>query len=102
MPYIYNIPQPNDQLSVSQGQILGNFTALGAIGGNGSANSNALAGVGFNFIFFPASVAAPAFAAPNVILWNQNYATTGNNELWVRSTSGGAAIPITATNNGTS
>ena len=53
MAFLWNIPQPTDQLSVSQGNILNNFTILGAIAGNsiipnGSASLNNIAG--FNFV----------------------------------------------------
>ncbi len=51
MPFLPNIPQANDQLSVSQADILNNFMTLGAIAGNANPGSASLNGtVGFNFL----------------------------------------------------
>ena len=107
MAYIYNIPQATDQLSVSQGQILGNFTALGAIAGNASNSSASInSTAGFNWLYLPPQGAIPpagsAFAAGNVALYSANNASTTFNELYVNKTTsaGVVQIPITAYANG--
>jgi len=107
MAYIYNIPQATDQLSVSQGQILGNFTALGAIAGNASNSSASLnATAGFNWVYLPHQGATPpagsAFAAGEVALYSANNAATTFNELYINKTTsaGVVQIPVTAYANG--
>jgi len=102
MAYIYNIPQPTDQLSVSQGQILGNFTALGAIAGNGSASSSALNSTsGFNWLYLPPQGSTPPagalFTAGNVGLYSANDSVTGKNELYINKTNNSGVVQIAAT-----
>jgi hypothetical protein len=98
MAYTYNIPQPTDQLSVSQDQILQNFTALGAIAGNtqsGSASLNVVPGVGFNFVNMALQGATPVFNGNNGF-WSQLYAGTGGvGEIWVNNRNGNQ-YPMTA------
>lgn len=97
MPYTSNIPQANDQLSVSQGQILTNFTALGAIAGKaatvGSASLNATAG--FNFVNFAPNNPNPSIALNNIALFNGVAAPGNTNELWYYSTNTTYSYPIT-------
>ena len=102
MAYIYNIPQANDQISVSQGQILGNFIALGAIAGNGSNSSAALNNVaGFNWLYLPPQGATPPalsmFAAGNIGLYSAVNATTAKNELYINKTNQATVVQIPAT-----
>jgi hypothetical protein len=54
MAYMFDIPKATDQLSISQGQLLANFNALGAIAGS-NANSSASLNVtsGFNWVYLP-------------------------------------------------
>ncbi len=100
MAYNYNIPQSNDSLSVSQPQILGNFQALGVIGGNGQAASASLnLTSGFNFVYLSPQVPTPAIPAGNVGLYSATNAATGVNELYVNKTITGPTvkqIPMTA------
>lgn len=102
MPFLPNIPQPNDQLSVSQGNLLNNNQILGAIAGNVNANSASInAASGFNFVFLPAQGVNPpagtAFGADVGIYAFQN-ATTGKSEFYVHKQlqAGTAEIPMTA------
>lgn len=102
MPYLYNIPAPTDQLSISQGQIQGNFNALGAIAGNGNPSSNSLnAGSGFNWINLPGQAANPpagaSFPAGNIGLYAGPNATTGQNELYINKTNELTVTQIPAT-----
>jgi hypothetical protein len=82
-----NIPQATDQINVSQGDILANFTALDPI----------FNGIN-NFISFPGLGGTPTFSAGNDGLYNINYATTSLNELFVhkQTAAGTANIPMTA------
>lgn len=81
MSYNPNIPLATDQLSVSQGQILGNFQALGIIVDgllNLPPQGSLPASTGFNQIF--------AFIS----------SFTGNEEVYIQQSSTGLNIPITA------
>ena len=78
MPYQYNKPLATDQLSVSQGDINGNFQALGAIGGNGTGGNsfglNVAPGTGFNFLYLNVGASPPlgtAFATHNALYIHQ-------------------------------
>lgn len=81
MAYDPNIPLATDQLSVSQGQILANFQALGVIVDgllNLPPQGSLPASTGFNQIF--------AFIS----------SFTGNEEVYIQQSSTGLNIPITA------
>jgi|GEM_PF-2313566 hypothetical protein len=113
MAFLPNIPQSTDQLSVSQGNILNNFSILGAIAGNSNAASASIntsigSGLpsGFNWVYLQPQSATPpagaAFASGNVALYSALNAATTFNELYVNKTnaSGVVQIPITASSNG--
>lgn len=100
MAYLYNIPQATDQISLSQGQILGNFTALGVIGGNATAGSSMLdATIGFKWIQLTLQAAIPpagsGFIAGNIGLYTALSPNSGRNELYI-NLSTGAQVPATA------
>lgn len=98
MAFLPLIPQPTDQLSISQANILNNFTILGAIAGNATAGSASLNNTaGFNFLYSRNIGAAPAYVAGTTKIWTQTYATTTRGELFVgNDTTPLAGIPITA------
>lgn len=102
MPYQANIPQPNDQLSASQVDLLGNFQALGVIGGNTNANSSALNNIaGFNYIYLPVQGANPPVGtafANEIAMFSFLNPTTNQNELYInkRNLATIKQIPITA------
>lgn len=103
MAYNDSIPQSTDQLSVSQGQILLNFQALGAIAGNSNAASASLnSTAGFNWIYLPSQGARPpagaVFPAGDVGLYASANPTTLKNELYINKTNQAAVtqIPMTA------
>ncbi len=107
MAYLPNIPQSTDQLSVSQGNILNNFTILGAIAGNANVSSASInATSGFNWLYLPPQGATPpagsAFTAGNVGIYSANNAATTFNELYINKTTsaGVVQIPLTAYANG--
>lgn len=85
MAYNAQIPQANDQISVSQGQILANFQFLNTIASG---------------IFdAPAQLTVPVIAAGDVALYAKvpaaPFPLTGTNELFLVKSSG-AAFPLTA------
>jgi len=107
MAFLPSIPQATDQLSVSQGNILNNFTILGAIAGNSNASSSSInSSAGFNWVYLATQGSIPpggsSFASGNVALYSANNAATGNNELYINKTTGAGVvqIPITAYSNG--
>jgi hypothetical protein len=96
MAFLPSIPQPTDILSVSQGNILNNFTILGAIAGNsnvGSASINTTSG--FNFVNFANQGASIPLFNGNNGLWSGTYSVTGNPEIWLNYQNGNQ-YPITA------
>lgn len=100
MAFLPLIPQPTDQLSASQAQILNNFGILGAIAGNtnpASASINSTSG--FNWLYLPAQGATPpagaAFPAGTIGLYTFLNPQTGVNELYVNKASA-AQVPATA------
>lgn len=103
MAFLPLIPQSTDQLSTSQGDILNNFTILGAIAGNANAASAAInSSSGFNWIYLPSQGAIPpagsAFPAANIGLYSATNPTTSKNELYVNKTNQATVkqIPMTA------
>jgi hypothetical protein len=99
MAYTYNIPNANDQLSVSQGQIKNNFIALGAIAGNATAGSSSLnSTVGFNYVYLANNAVTPTYTAGTSQIFTQTYAPTGRGELFVLNDSSptNAGVPMTA------
>lgn len=91
MAFIYNIPQATDDPSISQGQFLGNFTALGAIAGNGNPSSNSLdSTAGFDWILLAAQANTPPipanFQAGVIGMYSALSSITGVNELYINKT----------------
>lgn len=102
MPFLPNIPQATDRISVSQGNILNNFSILGAIAGNTNPSSASLnATVGFNFINFATQNATPpasaSFPANIVGLYTFKNAITGQTELYVNKTNQATVTQIPMT-----
>lgn len=102
MPFLFNIPQATDQLSISQGNILNNFTILGAIAGNLGASSAAInATSGFNWIYLPNNGSTPpagsAFPAGDIALYASLFATTAQNELYINKRNQATVVQIPAT-----
>jgi len=103
MAFLPLIPQATDKLSISQGNILNNFTILGAIAGNSNASSASInATSGFNWLYLPASGATPpagaAFPAGDVGMYSFINTATGFKELYLNKTmtAGITQIPATA------
>src|SRR5438105_1135797 len=102
LAFLSNIPQPTDQLSISQGNILNNFTILGAIAGNTNASSASInATSGFNWIYLPPQGAIPpagaAFTAGNIGLYSASNPTTTENELYINKTNQVTVVQIPST-----
>lgn len=109
MAFLPLIPQSTDTISISQGNILNNFTILGAIAGNANSASASLnSTAGFNWVYLPSQGATPptgsSFPAGEVALYSYTNATSTKNELYINKTqdSGVVQIPVTASTLGTS
>lgn len=104
MPFLFNIPQATDQLSISQGNILNNFTILGAIAGNLNASSASVSATsGFNWLYLPNNGATPpagsSFPVGDIALYSSLNGTTNRNELYINKRNVALAtvqIPATA------
>lgn len=108
MAYNSGIPISTDKLSISQGQIQGNFQALGAIAGNGTAVTSSLDTVngGFKWVYLPSQGATPpvgaSFPPGQIGLYSFINASTGFRELYINKTISGPTvvqIPLTAYKN---
>jgi len=105
MAFNFDIPHAGDVPSISQGEILDNFVALGTIAGNGTPGSNCLDTViGFRFIRFSDRANSPPNVAQFPVnvsgLYSHIHATTGFSEIYInKPIAGGLAIqvPMTAT-----
>src|SRR5438105_15833716 len=102
LAFLSNIPQPTDQLSISQGNILNNFTILGAIAGNTNASSASInATSGFNWIYLPPQGAIPpagaVFTAPTIELYCASTPTTTKNVLYINKTNQVTLVQIPST-----
>ena len=106
MAFLPLIPQATDALSISQGNILNNFTILGAIAGNSNASSASLNNnSGFNWIFLPTQGSAPgntpppaaAFPAGSIGLYSALNPVTGQNDLYVNKTNQTTVVQVPTT-----
>lgn len=100
MPFLSQIPQATDQLSISQGNILNNFSVLGVIAGNTTANTASLNDtVGFNFV----NLALPGSPANTGANQMALYTGTllGAQQLYVVSPNNTKRIPMTASTTAT-
>jgi hypothetical protein len=86
MSFNQNIPQPGDQISQSQGQILGNFQSL-YTWANANHVSFDLTNAGKHiYVQMPVQGAPPAFTLGEIDLWNQAYTVNAatKNEFYIR------------------
>jgi hypothetical protein len=111
--FLYNIPQATDQVSISQGNLLNNFSILGAIAGNTNASSASLnATSGFNWVYLASQSSSippvgSSFPSGSVGIYSATNPNTSLNELYVNKPLSASVkqVPMTAytlggTNNG--
>lgn len=102
MAFLPLIPQSTDQLSTSQGDILNNFTVLGAIAGNANASSASInTNSGFNWVYLATQGSIPpvgsSFAANTVALYSATNPTTSKSELYLTKQNQATTVQIPAT-----
>lgn len=104
MAYSNTIPQATDQLSQSQLQLLNNFMAIQTYLAVNHVTFNTADMGKHVFVEFPLQTMAPTFVAGETGLWNQNFATSTQNETYIRTNFAGGgvdAVPMTASIFGT-
>jgi len=99
MAYNSAIPQPTDQISVSQGQLLANFQAISTFVNVNHVDFASPDQGKHKFVTMPSQGAAPAFLATEIGLFNQNAVPTVRNDLWM-ARGAGTPFPITGYANG--
>lgn len=95
MAYQPNIPQPTDQISQSQQDLLDNFTAISTLINVNHVDFNGPDQGKHKFLTFPVQAMAPVFAAGEIGMYNFLYTVTGVDELFITNQAG-VTSPITA------
>ncbi len=104
MAYLPNIPQANDQLRISQGDILGNFGAINSYVGVNHVPFNTGVDDGkHNVVTMTEQTALPAFLPTETAIYNTVDLITNINQTFVhtKTLAGSADIPFTASFLGT-
>lgn len=83
MPFQANIPQATDQISVSQGDILGNFQAINTWVGVNHVGFNLGDSGKHTWVTFQQQTGPTPFVSPEVGLSNYNLALTSTSQLFV-------------------
>lgn len=97
MAYVSTIPQPGDQLSQSQPQILGNFTSIGSWVAVNHVTFDSGSTTGkHKFVEFPVQSPVPTTAAAEVGLYCQNSTLTSQPELVFSKQSGTSVYEFTS------
>lgn len=96
MAYKNNIPQPTDQLSVSQGDLLNNFSAIAAAFNLNHVNFNASAQGKHAFVELVTQSPKPTTAAGEVGLYSQSSSFTSQPELAIQKQTGGVSYEFTS------
>lgn len=105
MPFLPLIPDANDIPSISQGNILNNFSILGAIAGNANpASASINVTSGFNWIYLPSNGSQPpagsSFPAGSVALYGSTKTYPGpisTQEIYVNKTNQATIVQIPIT-----
>lgn len=99
MAYNNNIPQPGDQLSVSQADILNNFAAISTLVNVNHVDFNGADQGKHKWVTFPVQVAAPVINAGELGLYSILSALTATNQLNFINAAG-VSTPFTARGTG--
>lgn len=95
MPYQENIPQPNDQLSQSQNDILGNFQAIKTLVDINHVTFGGADQGKHKFVTMPEQGAAPATLANEGALYTAQGVYNTEAQLYWRRESNGVVVPFT-------
>jgi len=94
VPYIANIPQPADLLSISQPQILGNFTAINSWVGVNHVGFNVSDAGKHNFVELVSQSGTPSSLAGEALIYNANFPQTSTAEIWFLMPQTGFNYPV--------
>lgn len=95
MAYQSNIPQPTDQISVSQADILNNFIALSTFLNINHVDFASADQGKHKFVSFPVQAVAPVTTGTEVALYSKTSALSGLPELFFREASSGNEYEFT-------
>lgn len=93
--YTSNIPQPTDNPSSSQDQILQNFQSISTLVAVNHVQFNDADEGKHKFLQMPEEAAAPATAANEAAIFSQESSLTGSTELVFRRESNGSQVEFT-------
>jgi len=94
LPYNSNIPQATDQISVSQGQILGNFQAINSLINVNHVGFNVANAGKHNFVELVPQPGTPGSLAGEALIYNANFAQTSTAEIWFLMPQTGFNYPV--------
>jgi hypothetical protein len=94
MPYNANIPQPNDELSQSQDEMLNNFQSISALINVNHIDFNGATQGKHKWVSLPNQVLAPQALADELVLYTKE--VNGNPQLFLRRQNDGAEIDFTS------
>jgi hypothetical protein len=94
MPYNANIPQPNDELSQSQDEMLNNFQSISALINVNHIDFNGATQGKHKWVSLPNQVLAPQALANELVLYTKE--VNGNPQLFLRRQNDGAEIDFTS------
>lgn len=96
MAYNNNIPQPNDAISVSQGDILNNFAAISTFVNVNHVDFNGADQGKHKWVTMPVQGAAPATGGGEIALFSRTSTLTSVPEMAFRRDTNGAVIEFTS------
>lgn len=98
MAFQSNIPQPTDQISVSQADILNNFIALSTFLNINHVDFASADQGKHKFVSFPVQAVAPVTTGTEVALYSKTSTLTGVPELFFRNATNGLEFEFTSYN----
>ena len=96
IPYLPNIPQPNDQLSVSQGNILTDFQGINTFVNVNHVDFTSADAGKHKWASFPVQAGDPGTTVTELALYSKNSTLTASPELFIQRANNGNAVNVTA------
>jgi hypothetical protein len=96
--YLNNIPQPTDQLSVSQGQLLTNAASIKSLIDIDHVDFASVDAGKHNKVTFPVQAVTPTFQATEFGIWNELDPITLTNQIWLNNPTIAQQVPWAQSN----
>jgi len=98
IPYLPNIPQPNDQLSVSQGNLLTNFQGLNTFVNVNHVDFTSADAGKHKFASFPVQAGNPGTTATELAVYSKNsaYTASAGPQLLIQRPTNGSTVEFTS------